>query len=346
MNMPHTLPAPTQTLMYHEAAGAADVIATQFARNRATMAALGARLRAAPPPFVATCARGSSDHAATYAKYLVETELGIVTTSLSPSIGSIYEVPLRVRDALFIAISQSGKSPDLLRNAEAAKAAGAHVVALVNVEDSPLAQLAGTVVPLCAGPERSVAATKSYLASLAAIVQLVAHWKDDAALLDALDTLPQALREAWAQDWSSLTDGLADAHNLFVLGRGLGLAAAQEAALKFKETCGLHAEAYSSAEVKHGPMALVGPGFPVLCFAQPDETEAGTLQLAQEFRARGAQVWVSSAQGDLPLVQASHPACAPLLTIQSFYRAINALALRRGHNPDVPPHLNKVTETV
>ena len=93
-------------------------------------------------------------------------------------------------------------------------------------------------------------------------------------------------------------------------------------------------------------MALVGPGFPVLCFAQPDETEAGTLQLAQEFRARGAQVWVSSAQGDLPLARASHPANAPLLTIQSFYRAINALALRRGHNPDVPPHLNKVTETV
>jgi glucosamine--fructose-6-phosphate aminotransferase (isomerizing) len=93
-------------------------------------------------------------------------------------------------------------------------------------------------------------------------------------------------------------------------------------------------------------MALVGPGFPVLCFAQPDETEAGTLALAKEFRARGAEVWVSSAHGDLPLVKASHPACAPLLTIQSFYRAINALALRRGHNPDVPPHLNKVTETV
>ena len=353
--MSHTLPAPTQTLMYHEAAGAADVIATQFARNRATMAALGARLRAAPPPFVATCARGSSDHAATYAKYLVETELGIVTTSLSPSIGSIYEVPLRVRDALFIAISQSGKSPDLLRNAEAAKAAGAHVVALVNVEDSPLAQLADTVVPLCAGPERSVAATKSYLASLAAIVQLVAHWKDDAALLDALDTLPQALREAWAQDWSSLTDGLADAHNLFVLGRGLGLAAAQEAALKFKETCGLHAEAYSSAEVKHGPMALVGAGFPVLAFAQPDATGAGTVAVAEEFARRGARVWVAASSGlapaigtsiGLPLAAVAHPALAPLVTVQSYYRAVNALALRRGHNPDLPPHLNKVTETV
>ena len=247
---------------------------------------------------------------------------------------------------LYLVVSQSGKSPDLLRNAEAARDAGARVVALVNVEDSPLAQLANTVIPLHAGPERSVAATKSYLSSLSAILQLAAHWKDEAPLRNALTTLPDELSTAWQADWSPLTDGLVDAHNLFVLGRGLGLAAAQEAALKFKETCGLHAEAYSSAEVKHGPMALVGPGFPVLCFAQPDETEAGTLQLAQEFRARGAQVWVSSAQGDLPLARASHPANAPLLTIQSFYRAINALALRRGHNPDVPPHLNKVTETV
>jgi glucosamine--fructose-6-phosphate aminotransferase (isomerizing) len=351
MNMASALPAETDTLMHREAAQAADVVAAQFARNRDTVAALAAQLRAAPPPFVATCARGSSDHAATYAKYLIETQLGLVTASLSPSIGSVYAAPLQLKGALFIAISQSGKSPDLLRNADAAKAAGAHVVALVNVEDSPLAQLAGTVIPLGAGPEKSVAATKSYLASLAAIAQLVAYWKNDPVLLAALDTLPDALRAAWKQDWSPLTDGLADAHNLFVLGRGLGLGAAQEAALKFKETCGLHAEAYSSAEVKHGPMALVGAGFPVLVFAQPDETGAGAVAVADEFHARGAEVWVASAQAAssstrLPLAEAAHPALAPLLAVQSFYRAINALALRRGHNPDLPPHLNKVTETV
>lgn len=344
--MSESLPLPADTLMHAEAAQTADVVAAQFARNENVIIALAEDLRRNPPPFVVTCARGSSDHAATYAKYLLETQLGIVTASASPSVGSVYEVEQKLRGALYLVISQSGKSPDLLRNAEAARDAGARVVALVNVEDSPLAQLADTVIPLHAGPERSVAATKSYLSSLSAILQLVAHWKNEAPLLDALAQLPDELRAAWQADWSPLTDGLVDAHNLFVLGRGLGLAAAQEAALKFKETCGLHAEAYSSAEVKHGPMALVGPGFPVLCFAQPDETEAGMLALAQEFRTRGAQVWVSSANGDLPLVKASHPACAPLLTIQSFYRAINALALRRGHNPDVPPHLNKVTETV
>ncbi|KAF1707427.1 SIS domain-containing protein [Pseudoxanthomonas sacheonensis] len=340
------LPAPHDTLMYAEAAQTAEVVAAQYARNEAVITALAEDLRRNPPPFVATCARGSSDHAATYAKYLFETQLGIVTASASPSVGSVYEAKQKLEGALYLVISQSGKSPDLLRNAEAAREAGARVVALVNVEDSPLAQLAHTVVPLHAGPERSVAATKSYLSSLSAILQLAAYWKNQAPLLDALKSLPDSLRAAWQADWSPLTEGLVDAHNLFVLGRGLGLAAAQEAALKFKETCGLHAEAYSSAEVKHGPMALVGPGFPVLCFAQPDETEAGTLALAKEFRGRGAEVWVSSAHGDLPLVKAPHPACAPLLTIQSFYRAINALALRRGHNPDVPPHLNKVTETV
>lgn len=346
MTLPMALPTETETLMFREAAQTADVVAAQFARNHAVVSALAASLRADPPPFVVTCARGSSDHAATYAKYLFETQLGVVTASASPSVGSVYESPLQLRGALYVVISQSGKSPDLLRNAEAAKAAGARVVALVNVEDSPLAQLADTVIALGAGPEKSVAATKSYLASLAAILQLGAHWKNDAALLAALDTLPQALRAAWEADWRPLTEGLVEAHNLFVLGRGLGLAAAQEAALKFKETCGLHAEAYSSAEVKHGPMALVGPGFPVLAFAQPDETGAGTRSLAEEFRGRGAQVWLASADGDLPLVAAPHPVCAPLLTIQSFYRAINALALRRGYNPDLPPHLNKVTETV
>ncbi len=341
--------AAESTLMFREAAEAADVVARQFARNRDAVERLCGELRRAPPPFAVTCARGSSDHAATYAKYLFETQLNLVTASASPSVGSVYGATPALRGALYLVISQSGKSPDLLRNAQAASEAGARVVALVNAEDSPLARMADTVLPLHAGAERSVAATKSYLASLAAILQLGACWKAAPPLLGALDALPGALRAAWRCDWSPLVDGLADARNLFVIGRGLGLAAAQEAALKFKETCGLHAEAFSSAEVKHGPMALVGPGFPVLAFALPDETGAGTRALAEEFRARGAPTWIAddgTGAGELPLAPAPHPACAPLLVVQSFYRAINALALRRGFDPDVPPHLNKVTETV
>jgi glucosamine--fructose-6-phosphate aminotransferase (isomerizing) len=340
----------TATKMHAEAQEAADAVARQFAANADVIDELVARLKQAPPRFIVTCARGSSDHAATYGKYLFETTLGLVTASASPSVGSVYAVQPHLDGALFVAISQSGKSPDLVRNAEIARAAGALVVALVNVADSPLAKIADTVIPLHAGPEKSVAATKSYLCSLAALLQLTARWSGDAALLSATQTLPDALRAAWRQDWSALVDGLKDAHNLFVLGRGLGLGAAQEAALKFKETCGLHAEAFSSAEVKHGPMAIVGPGFPVLAFAQDDDTGAGTAAVAEEFRQRGAPVWLArpgaAGAGVLPLPDSQHPACTPLLTVQAFYGAVNALAVARGHNPDVPPHLNKVTETV
>lgn len=341
---------PTITKMHAEAAEAADAVARQFVANAAVIDTLVSRLKQQPPRFIVTCARGSSDHAATYGKYLFETTLGLVTASASPSVGSVYAVTPQLDGALFVVISQSGKSPDLLRNAEIAKSAGAQVVALVNVADSPLAQLADTVIPLHAGPENSVAATKSYLCSLAALLQLTARWSGDASLLAAVDGLPAALRAAWQQDWSPLVSGLRLANNLFVLGRGLGLAAAQEAALKFKETCGLHAEAFSSAEVKHGPMAIVNADFPVLVFAQDDSTGDGTAAVADEFRKRGAPVWLArpGAQGAgvLPLPASLHPACTPLLTIQAFYGAVNALAIARGHNPDVPPHLNKVTETV
>ena len=340
----------SDTLMYREAHEAAEVVARQFAANEAVISALAQQLRADPPRFIVTCARGSSDHAAAYAKYVFETQLGIVTASASPSVTSVYAAEQQWQGALFIAISQSGKSPDLLRNAQAAKLAGARVIALVNVETSPLAELADTVIPLHAGPERSVAATKSYIAALAAVLHLCARWHGDRQLGEALLRLPAALRAGWDADWSSLSEGLVGAHNLFVVGRGFGLGIALEAALKFKETCGLHAEAFSAAEVKHGPMALVGADFPVLCFAQDDDTLEGTLAVADEFRRRGAQVWVASSGGQgpgaLPVPAGLPPICTPLLMIQSFYRATSELALRRGFNPDVPPHLNKVTETV
>ncbi len=170
-------------------------------------------------------------------------------------------------------------------------------------------------------------------------------------MLDALRATPAAMRATWQLDWSPLVDGLVDARNLFVVGRGLGLGAAQEAALKLKETCGLHAEAFSAAEVKHGPMALVGRDFPVLFLAQGDETLGRHASNSpRNSAARGAKVWIASADAAqphaLPVAAAPHPVCAPLIAIQGFYRAANALAMRRGRNPDVPPHLNKVTQTV
>ena len=335
--------------MFQEAAQAADVVRTQLARNAMTLATLGARLRLAPPRAVVTCARGSSDHAATYAKYLIEAYTGVLTSSAAPSVSSIYDAQGDMRGVLFIAISQSGKSPDLLTTTRAAKEGGATTLAFCNTPDSPLMQLVDVAVPLHAGAETSVAATKSYIASLSAIAQLLAYWTDDGDLLRALPETPDRLARAWECDWSPVTATLRDAVNLFVLARGFGLGIAQEAALKLKETCGLHAEGFSSAEVKHGPMALVRAGFPVLMFTQSDDTRAGIAELAAEFAGRGARVLLAGAEArgavSLPTVQA-HPVIEPLLAIQSFYRAANALAIARGLDPDTPPHLNKVTETL
>ncbi|MBR0345674.1 MAG: SIS domain-containing protein [Rudaea sp.] len=341
---------PNETKMYHEAGESADAVGRQFAVNDDIVLRLVEKLQATPPRFIVTCARGSSDHAATFGKYVFETQVGLMTASASPSISSIYHSRQQLDGALYIAISQSGGSPDLVRAAQGAKQAGAHVVALVNVEDSPLAAVADTVVPVRAGPELSVAATKSYICSLSALVHIAARLKGDEALLDALRATPAAMRATWAMDWTPLVDGLVGANNLFVVGRGLGLGAAQEAALKLKETCGLHAEAFSSAEVKHGPMALVGRDFPVLFLTQQDESLAGTREVADEFAGRGAKVWITSSDPGqahaLPVAAAPHPACAPLIAVQGFYKAANALAIARGRNPDVPPHLNKVTRTV
>src|SRR6188474_1291344 len=184
-----------QSLMLQESAEAPDVVARLIQRNEAACRGLADRMRADPPRFVVTCARGSSDSAATFAKYLIEIALGRVVASVGPSISSIYGGRPKMRDALFLAISQSGRSPDLLTLAEAARADGALTVALVNDTASPLAQLCEVVLSLNAWPERSVAATKSYIASLAGVLQLVRHWSGDTALDRALQRLPADLAE-------------------------------------------------------------------------------------------------------------------------------------------------------
>jgi glucosamine--fructose-6-phosphate aminotransferase (isomerizing) len=335
--------------MFAEAAEAPEAVARQREHTRDQLARLGEILRRRRPRLVATCARGSSDHAATFAKYLIETRAGVPVASAAPSVSSIYRTDMRLDDAVFVAISQSGRSPDLIASVDAARRAGALAIALVNVEDSPLAFVADHVVPLCAGPETSVAATKSFIASLSALLGIVAAWQEDADLERALDSAPALLARAWSLDWSAAVAVLTPASNLFVVARGLGLAVAQEAALKFKEICQLHAEAFSAAEVRHGPMALVGPRFPALVLAQDDETLAGAHQFAAELAARGAPLLLAGAPypGATNLATLDAPAALqPLLLIQSFYRMAEALSGARGLDPDRPPHLDKVTRTL
>jgi len=335
--------------MHTEAAEAAEIVRRQVDLNAEPLRELGAALRKRAPRAVVTCARGSSDHAATFAKYLIETHARVITSSAAPSLSSIYDASTDLDGVVFIAISQSGKSPDLLASARSARECGALVIALCNTPGAPLEDVAHYSVPLHAGPEKSVAATKSFIASLSAIVHLVAEWSEDAALLDALTIAPSQLRRAFELDWSAALEPLRDATNLFVLGRGYGLGIAQEAALKFKETCGLHAEGFSAAEVQHGPMALVGAGFPILAFSQADDTRPSIETVAREFAARGASVLLAGGTAPgaraLPVVDA-HAVIQPMLMIQSFYRFAAALAEARGFDPDVPPHLRKVTETV
>jgi glutamine---fructose-6-phosphate transaminase (isomerizing) len=341
-------PSAEKTLMFEEAADASNAVRALY-RHPAEMAALGAALRKLQPRAVITCARGSSDHAATYAKYLIETHAQVLTASAAPSVSSLYGVTQDVRGCLFMAISQSGRSPDLLASVAAAKASGATILALCNSADSPLMAAADLVVELRAGAEKSVAATKSYLASLAAIAAVVAAWTQDAVLERALASLPGLMDRSWRLDWSAALAPLESAENLYVVGRGLGLGAAQEIALKCKETCRLHAEAFSSAELRHGPYTLLRKGFPALLFAQSDATRSGIETLARELARRGVPTLLAGADAAgatlLPTVDAAAEV-APILLVQAAYRMIAALAVRRGLDPDHPPHLRKITETV
>lgn len=343
--------------MFQEAASASQAVRAQLQGDSQAIAEIGAELRRLAPRSVVTCARGSSDHAATFAKYLIETHTGVLTASAAPSVSSMYGVPQDLRGSLFVAISQSGRSPDLIAAVAAAKQAGATVLVLCNSPGAPLSAAADLVIELRAGPEASVAATKSYLATLAALVRLIAAWKQDSELRAALDTLPDLMDQSWALDWSPALAPLKSARNLYVIGRGLGLGVTQETALKFKETCGLHAEAFSSAEVRHGPYALLDTEFPALLLAQADVTRAGIETLALELSNRGVPVIMAGAslaaadglRGTgatvLPTLEA-RAEFGPILLAQSAYRLIAALSVLRGFDPDRPAHLRKITETV
>ncbi|NUY03410.1 SIS domain-containing protein [Paraburkholderia sp. JPY169] len=334
--------------MLKEALASAATVAEQL-KDSSRVAALAATLAQQPRHVALTVARGSSDHAASYFASLTMSRLGVPVASLPMSVATLQQAPLQVRDQLALAFSQSGKSPDLVGTMNALRAAGALTVAAVNAPSSPLADACEWHLPLVAGPELSVAATKSYIAMLSISAQLVAHWQNDAELLAGLNTLPDALERAGRLDWSMAVNELRGIERMIVIGRGLGLAIAQEAALKLKETSGIQAEAFSSAEVRHGPMELIDRDYPLLVFAPRGPEQAGLLQLAHDMRARGARVLLAApddvAQASLPLVATAHAALDPIAAILSFYVMAADLAAARGRNPDAPRHLNKVTET-
>jgi glutamine---fructose-6-phosphate transaminase (isomerizing) len=335
--------------MLDEAREAPECVARQLAQDRDRWSAFGERLRREPPASLLTIARGSSDHAAHYAAYLVMARLGRLVASMPMSLVTLYQSQIRCDGLASLAFSQSGQSPDLIGPTQYFRHCGALTCAFVNDAASPLAQAAEWLFPLHAGEERSVAATKSFIAQLVAGARLVASWQDDAALAAALEDLPQDLQRAVDTDWSEAVATLREADRLFVVGRGLGLPVALEAALKFKETCGIQAEAFSGAEIQHGPMRLVEAGYPLLVFAPRGPAQAGLVEVAQAMRARGARVLLAAPAGtpdaNLLLQESAVPELDAVCAIQSFYPMVEALARARGNDPDSPPHLKKVTRT-
>ena len=328
-----------------ESAEAPEAVARFLELNNAKIVELGKQLRKSPPQTIITSARGSSDNAAGYFKYVTEIQTGIPCCSIGASVVSVYGAKLQVKNGLCLTISQSGKSPDIVALQEAAKKSGALTVALVNVEESPAATSADICLPLYAGSEQSVAATKSLIVSLAASAAIVAHWLNRKELLNAMARLPEVLAKAAEITWPEAVELAAANDSLYVLGRGPALPIAAETALKLKETCAIHAEAYSIAEVMHGPLELLSKDFPVLTYAPDDQSNATTQAAIQKMRATGAKVLAIGNEG-LNYVKSGHPLLNPISMIQTSYGFIGATARALGRNPDHPRLLKKVTETV
>lgn len=331
----------TNTIMEQEARTAPQKIARQLEGNIEIMQQLGEKLRNFAPRFVMIVGRGSSDHAGVFAKYLFEIETGVPTFAAAPSVVSVYGKTLKLEGALVIVISQSGRSPDILAQARMAKNAGAFCVALVNDETAPIKDIVDVVIPLRAGEEKAVAATKSYLATLSAILQLAAAWTQSESLANAVHSLPQALQTA-VDAQPQLTPGsVADIKNLVVLGRGLGYAVSKEIALKLKEVCSIHAEAFSSAEFLHGPVTLVEKKLTIVDVCIGDESYASHIKQIENVEERGADlVHLTQTSTDI------HPRVAPLALLQRFYIDVAAVAIARGIDPDQPAGLKKVTQTL
>jgi len=310
---------------------------------------LVARLRRAPPRLVVTCARGSSAHAALFGKGLIERHLGIPVADAAPSVVSVYRRELRVDEQVFVTVSQSGRSDDLIESAISAKKCGALTIAIVNDTESPLAAASDIVLPMAAGEESSVAATKTFIASVVAFLRLVACWSDDAAMTAALENLPHRLSSAAELDWSNALDALSQAKSLAILGRGPTLAIAEEASLKLKEICHIHAEGYSGSEFQHGPIALVSHDYPVLILMPNDEARRELSKLAMELSSKSRLVFVTGdAIGDaerLPVLLPEQPDADAICLIQAFYGFAARLADRLGLDADQPRHLQKITRT-
>jgi glutamine---fructose-6-phosphate transaminase (isomerizing) len=341
----------TTSFMRQETIEASSVISRLLSEEAATMSEIKRIYEQRAPRVITTAARGSSDHAAAFFKYLFEISVGLPVASIGPSVTSVYKGHLQLQDGLHFTVSQSGASPDILALQKAAKQGGAITVAVVNVTDSPLAKQADIVLNLHAGKEQSVAATKSCIGAAAALAAVTAAITGDQSQKDALARLPEALeRTTRSTVDTAVVSRLAAINQMFVVGRGTGFAVALEAALKAKETCGIHAEAFSLAEVMHGPIRLVRSDFPILAFLNQDEAYNASRQAVERLTGLGGDV-VAIGEGIVPektirTTSTGNSLLDPIVGLGAYYRCIEQVAQARGLNPDTPVNLSKVTETL
>ena len=280
-------------------------------------------------------------------RYLFEARLGVLVSAAAPSVVTAYRRRPDMRETLFVVVSQSGRSPDLVMATQVARECGALTLAIVNDEASPAAEAADLVVPIGAGPEKAVAATKTVALSMVVGAALVAHATEDSELQAACRDLPRRLGAALSCDWTEWSESLTEAPAAFVAGRGYGFGTARELALKIAETLRLPALGYSAAELRHGPRAAISPATPVLLLRQNDEAAAAVDDLAAHLREAGDQVFIAGGpHSTLAWPGDDHPVCDPILMLLPAYAAIEAAARRRGFDPDNPPHLQKVTQTL
>ena len=335
----------TTSAMASEIGESADVV-SRIVRNRGAIAEIAQRLRIGSAPLCVLCGRGSSGHAGVYLRYLVETRLRLPVSASAPSVTTAFRSTLELRNALFIVISQSGQSPDLVAATTSARATGARTIAIVNATSSPVAAAAEFVIPIEAGAEHSIAATKTMIGSMAAGAELIAELAEDQALRSALDMLPERLNRALSLDWSEVSDDLGEASAVFVAARGLGLGSAREIALKLAETLRLPAIGLSAAELQHGPRAALSPRTPVVMLRINDQTAATVDALAEELREQKIALHLCGGpHGSLQWLREDDPLTDAITMLVPAYRMIEQTARKWGFDPDRPPRLCKITET-
>ncbi|MFI5181996.1 MAG: SIS domain-containing protein [Thermoanaerobaculia bacterium] len=341
-----TLP---QSLLRREIAEQPDAVARLLSREGDRVARLAAPIRRRGVRFVLIAARGTSDNAARYAQYLFGLLDGLPVALAAPSLTTLYRRPPDPRGGLVIGISQSGRSPDIVETIAAARRLGAPTLAIVNDPESPLARAASDVIPLHAGEERSVAATKTYTAQLAAVALLALSLAGKRPLLKKLAAIPDAMALALATEPAIRRRArrLASASRAVVLARGINYPTAWEIALKLKELALILAEPYSSADFAHGPIALAERDLPAILVSAPGgRPEGELLDLARKLRARGSPVLSIGLPiaGAIPLPRTPE-LLSPLVAVVPGQLIAFHAARARGLDPDNPRGLKKVTET-